>query len=84
MQMPIRIRNPIRADHAVLDAVIHPYALRARVIDAAVDNGVCDMDALGPELARQALAQCAHGEFAGGEGAAECGPSHGCCGAGDQ
>lgn len=84
MQMPIRIRDAIRADLTVFDAIIHLHVLRARDVNDAVDNGMRDMDALGPEFARQALAQRARGEFARGEGAAEGGASHGCRSAGDQ
>lgn len=81
MQMPIRIRNAIRADLTVRDAVIHLHVLRARDINDAVNNDMRDMDALGAELAGHALAKGAHGELAGGEGAAECRASHGCSGA---
>jgi hypothetical protein len=82
MQMPIRIRNAIRADLAILDSIVHCHVLRARDINAAVDNGMRNMDALGPEFTRQALAEGAHGELAGGERPAESRAFHGCCGAG--
>jgi hypothetical protein len=82
--MPIRIRNAIRADLTVFNAIIHLHVLHSRDVNAAVDNGMRNMDPLGPEFARQALAQRAHGEFARREGAAEGGASHGCRGAGDQ
>ena len=52
MQMPIRICNAIRADHAISNAIIYLDVLRARAIDDAVDNGMRNMDALGAEFAR--------------------------------
>lgn len=49
--MPIRIRNPIWADLAVLKTIVDGYMLSSRNVDAAIDNGMRDMNALRTKLA---------------------------------
>lgn len=68
---------------AVLDAAVGDAVLAPGGVDAAVDDGEGDVDALGAELAGQRLGEGALGELAGGEGGEAGGAADGGGGAGD-
>ena len=54
MQMPIRIRNPIRADFCVWASVLHPF-LRSGDVNHPVDDCMRHVYALWTEFLAQTL-----------------------------
>src|SRR5690349_5884968 len=87
VEAPVILRDGIGIEDAVL--LLQRITLREIVadeggVDGAVDDGVRDMDAAGPELPRHALRQRAQRVLGAGEGRKACAAAYARGGAGEQ